>query len=86
MVELWHRFNNMKDESKGVHVKQWSYNCEVCGSLVNGLCITGLTTFKGLIDMWTFTLCPIGDATFHDPKCLMGNYEQCGIDQLITCH
>jgi len=30
-------------------------------------------------------LCPIGDATFHDPKCLMGNYEQCGIDQLITC-
>jgi hypothetical protein len=35
--------------------------------------------------MWTSTLCPIGDATFHDPKCLMGNYEQCGIDQLITC-
>jgi hypothetical protein len=75
----------MKGENKRVHGMQCSDNCEVCANHVDGLCTTRLTTFEGLIDMWTSTLCLVGNATFHDPKCLMGKCEQCGIDQLITC-
>jgi hypothetical protein len=35
---------------------------------MDGFCTIGFTTFQGLIDMWTSTLCPVGDATFHDPR------------------
>jgi hypothetical protein len=48
MVKLRHGFNNMRGESKVVHGKQCSCNCEVCVSLVDGLCTSRLTTiFRG---------------------------------------
>ncbi len=43
-------------------------------------------TFQGLIDMWTSIICPTTrDSTFHDFKCLQGEFFDCGIDMLVIC-
>ncbi len=84
MVEFQDGFNNMQGESKRIHRKHCTYECDVCCSSTLGMCKANSTTFQGLIDMWTFVLCPLGDSTFHNLACLKGECEDCGIDMLMT--
>jgi hypothetical protein len=85
MVELWDGFNNMRGEGKGIHKRHCSYNYDIYGCNIVGVCANGCTTFQGLMDMWTSILCLINDSTFHDLNYLKGECDHCGIDMLITC-
>jgi hypothetical protein len=52
MVELQDGVNNMRGEGKRIHDRHCSYNYDVCGSNIIGVCVIGYTTiFQGLMDM-----------------------------------
>jgi hypothetical protein len=85
MVELQDGFNNMQGENKGIHGKLCTYKCDVCCSSTLCMCKATNTTFQGLIDMWKFVLCALGDSIFHNLVCLKGECEDYGIDMLVTC-
>jgi len=84
MVELQYGFNNMQGESKGIHGKHCTCECDVCCSSTVGMCKAIRTTFQGLIDMWTSLLCPLGHSTFQNSACLKGECEDYGIDMFMT--
>ncbi len=61
-----------------------SYNCDVCGNRILGICVANYIAFQGLTDMWTSILSLASNSTFHDLKCLKRECHNCGIGMSIT--
>jgi hypothetical protein len=61
-----------------------SYNCDVCGNRILGICVANYIAFQGLTDMWTSILSLGSNSTFHDLKCLKRECDNCGIEMSIT--
>ena len=87
-------WNNMRTATKGIHGRHCSCDCEVCESPPSaattslgqgGTCHAELTHFTGLTDLWHSVLCPVEGDGWHNPKCIKGECQQCGVDMLQFC-
>jgi hypothetical protein len=86
MAELRLGFNNMRIGSKGVHGQNCTCDCDVCFNVTPSVvCQVEKRQFVGLTDMWDSILCPMENSAWHNPSCVKGNCNECGIDMLMTC-
>jgi len=88
LKELKVGFNCMKINS-GLHDGCTCSFEEVCQT-INGFkegCVAKHATFLGLIAMWESIICPRDPfAEWHNRKCVMGECELCGVENLPICH
>jgi hypothetical protein len=86
--KLLNGFNEMRTIGKGIH-GTCNYKCiEVCASQLNptssfNMCTVEFQIYKGLIEFWTFVLCPKLVLTkWHFRQCLMVECSHCGVHTL----
>lgn len=84
---LLEALNAFRDPLLGAHfILHCDCECVICGVGNGGQCQVGDSRFCGVTAMWESLLCPkLEDQEFHQPLCLLGACNNCGVQFLKLC-
>ena len=74
--------NHIRQVSYGVHGKECSCKCDICGQ--DDKCNSHTKTFSSITKLWESVLCPkASGSSFYAQKCLIGKCSSCGPSQKL---